>query len=81
VAWSGFARAKARENFWKPVFEQAGLLREIYYSGECDFEGLIDGLSDYVDSSIFGNRLYNPVSYNALVKVLRDTLGFVECAA
>jgi len=72
--WSPLARARARERFWNPVMEQANVLVSLVYSGE-DMYDIVENIECWVDSSLFGNRIENPVFKRALLSVLKEEIG------
>jgi hypothetical protein len=74
--WSLHSRMKARERFWKPVYEQSGLLIDLVSSGHHTYEEIVHDLGAFIDGSIFGNRLNSPPFYYALLKELREHFGY-----
>jgi hypothetical protein len=66
------ARMRQRERFFKPVYEQLGLIINIINSGEISYDDIIYQMDDYIDKSIFGNRWNSPVYRNTMFKLLRE---------
>jgi len=80
MSWSYIARCKARERFWTPVMDQCNILLQIAQS-EGNFDDVYNNTSDYIDSSIFGNRWNSPVFRNAVRMVLRQKSEYFKLAA
>ena len=81
MAWSNLAKLRARERFWKPVLEQANILLEMHDCTADSFDDIYYNTSDYIDSSIFGNRWNSPVFRNALRKILRESSSYFKSLA
>ena len=69
--WSYLSRQRASERFWKPVYEQAGVITELIHSGEMSLYDFLADPDTYVDPQLFGNRMNSPPFQRALIRELR----------
>ena len=70
--YTSLYRAQCRERFYNPVNEQSGLIIALIYNGDMNIDDFLSCPDDYIDRSIFGNRLNSPPFRNALLKVIKD---------
>lgn len=78
TTWTNIAKSRAKESYWNPIKEQAGIIANSIGSGEIDINDFFTSPLAHVDRSIIGNRISNEIYEKALKKVLREDYGYSD---